>query len=76
MTIDLNRRICPGCGTEDPEIAHFHGSKSSWSECRGCGRSCPNGEMETIADMMAGRCPGFPNLGAFLRTLLKDEVKP
>lgn len=71
-TINLDRKICPGCGTENPESLfgeYFHCAKCDW---------CDQWQLKTVRQMMNGGyldCDRV-NLTEFLRTLLgvTDEI--
>ena len=62
----LDRRICPGCGTENPKS-----KMQGWFECAKCTWEW-DGPLPTVRQLMKRRGSlGDVHLGKFLKTLLK-----
>lgn len=67
----LNKRICPGCGKENPQ----NSAPGKWFECKTCGwEDCDNNDIPTVKEIMKddsyNDCDGV-FLQAFLKTLLR-----
>ena len=70
MPINLSRRICPGCGDENPQSG-----TNEYFCCKGCGWELDERGMPTLGQIIAeGMECDDVNLGKFLKTLLKKEV--
>lgn len=69
LSAGLDRRICPGCGTENPASAD---SAAGWFECSKCRWEWDGPRLPTVAELMKRRnALGDVHLGKFLRTLFK-----
>ena len=66
----LDRRICPGCGVENPPSEN---NEYEYFCCKECGWESDMGnQMPTVGEIIqTGMYANSVDLGAFLKTLLK-----